>query len=101
MAIKDILLHLTQDPRNAARQELALALARDHEAHLTALYVVPASQIPRSFQAYVPDEVLKEQRARAQAATEAAKAESLAATEAAKGTRRAPWGASPTSPRSW
>lgn len=83
MAIKDILIHLTQDPRNAARQELAVALARDHEAHLTALYVVPASQIPRSFQAYVPDEVVKEQRARAQAAAGAAKAEFLAATEAA------------------
>jgi nucleotide-binding universal stress UspA family protein len=83
MAIKDILIHLTQDPRNAVRLELAVALARDHGAHLTALYVVPAPQIPGYFQAYVPDEVLNEQRATAQAAAEVAKAEFEAATEGA------------------
>ena len=47
MAIKDILSHLTQDSRNAARLLLAVAPPRDHEAHLTTLYMVPTPQIPR------------------------------------------------------
>jgi len=83
MAIKDILIHLTQDPRNAVRLKLAVALARDHGAHLTALYVVPAPLVPGYFQAYVPDEVLNQQRATAQAAAEAAEAEFESVTESA------------------
>lgn len=41
MAIKDILLHYGTSDRSAARANLAMALAKRHGAHLTAVYTVP------------------------------------------------------------
>src|SRR3546814_13237563 len=41
MAIKDILLHYGASDRSAARANLAMALAKRHGAHLTAVYTVP------------------------------------------------------------
>ncbi len=46
MAIKSILVHLSADPRAIVRRDLALELARAHEARLTALYMLPAFGIP-------------------------------------------------------
>ena len=46
MAIKSILVHLSEDPRAIVRRDLALGLARAHEARLTALYILPAVGIP-------------------------------------------------------
>lgn len=40
MSLKDLLVHLDGTPQSAARLDLAVDLARRHEAHLTALYVV-------------------------------------------------------------
>ncbi|MDA0368369.1 MAG: hypothetical protein O2995_08225, partial [Proteobacteria bacterium] len=40
MSIKTILLHLADDPRNAARTASAIALAGRHDAHLVGLYTV-------------------------------------------------------------
>lgn len=40
MSYRDILVHLDNSPRCAARVELAISLAREHKAHLTGLYVV-------------------------------------------------------------
>ena len=46
MTYKDILVHLTEDPRNAARTDAALQLAQTFGAHLTALYTLPPPQQP-------------------------------------------------------
>jgi nucleotide-binding universal stress UspA family protein len=40
MPLKDILVHLDATPRCAARLQLAVALARQHDAHLIGLHVV-------------------------------------------------------------
>lgn len=40
MSLKDILVHLDATPQSASRLDLAIDLARGHDAHLTALYVV-------------------------------------------------------------
>jgi nucleotide-binding universal stress UspA family protein len=40
MPLKDILVHLDTTPQSAARLDLAIDLARRHDAHLTALHVV-------------------------------------------------------------
>ncbi|WP_431270623.1 universal stress protein [Dankookia sp. P2] len=40
MRLKDILVHLDATPRCAARLQLAVTLARQHDAHLTGLHVV-------------------------------------------------------------
>ncbi|MEO3474022.1 universal stress protein [Roseomonas sp. CAU 1739] len=40
MPLKDILVHLDTTPQSAGRLELAIDLARRHDAHLTALHVV-------------------------------------------------------------
>ncbi len=83
MAIRNILLHLTQDARSAARRQAAIAVARAHEATLTALYVVPAPRLPRYLQRHVPDHILDELRARAVAAAEEPEAAFIEAAEAA------------------
>ena len=71
MAIKNILLHLTEDPRNKARLQAALTLASTHEAQLTALYTITPVTMPAYVAAYVPPDLLerqdKEARARAKA----------------------------------
>jgi nucleotide-binding universal stress UspA family protein len=77
MAIKSILVHLSDDPRSAVRRGVAVDLARTHEAHLTALYIIPGSQIPSYIQVDIPDEVLVEQRRRVHEVAEAAKTEFL------------------------
>jgi nucleotide-binding universal stress UspA family protein len=40
MALKDLLVHVDNTPRNAARIELAARLAIQHDAHLTGLHVI-------------------------------------------------------------
>lgn len=84
MAIKSILVHLSEDSRAIVRRDLALKLARAHEARLTALYVEPETQIiPSYIRIDISDEVLEQQRQRARATAEEAKAEFLAAGESA------------------
>jgi nucleotide-binding universal stress UspA family protein len=40
MAFKDILVHIDSSPHCAVRLSLAISLARQHQAHLTGLYVI-------------------------------------------------------------
>lgn len=40
MPLKDLLVHLDASPQSAGRLDLAIGLARRHDAHLTALHVV-------------------------------------------------------------
>lgn len=46
MAFKDILVHVDTAKSAAARLDFAVRLAQKHEAHLTALHVVPPPYIP-------------------------------------------------------
>jgi nucleotide-binding universal stress UspA family protein len=61
MSYKDILLHLTEDPRNAPRTEAALQLAQQFGAHLTALYTLPPPQQLYYMGEYVPAELFQRQ----------------------------------------
>ena len=61
MTYKDILVHLTEDPRNDARTEAALQLAQKFGAHLTALYTLPPPQQLYYMGEYVPAELFQRQ----------------------------------------
>ncbi len=67
MAIKNILLHLTRDPRNDARINVAINMAKAHTAHITALYVIAPPEVPAFVMAYIPADVLEKQQADAEA----------------------------------
>lgn len=60
MAIKDILVHLTDDCE--ARVSSAIALAQAHDAHLTGLYPVSIPTMPNYVKAQIGDDVLQRQR---------------------------------------
>lgn len=75
MTIKTILLHLAEDPRNAARTATAIALANKHGAHLVALYTVPPLIVPGYIGAELPAQVYADYEADSEArAAEAEKA---------------------------
>lgn len=57
MSIKTILLHLADDPRNAARIAAAIALAARHDAHLVGLYTVSPLIVPGYIGAELPAQV--------------------------------------------
>ena len=57
MTIKTILLHLAEDPRNAARTAAAVALAEKHAAHLVGLYTVSPLVVPGYVGAELPAQV--------------------------------------------
>src|SRR3546814_3894253 len=61
MTYKDILVHLTEDPRNVARTDAALDLARRFGAHLTALYTLPPPQQLYYMGEYIPAELFQRQ----------------------------------------
>ena len=59
MTYRSILVHLTDDPRNQAKIDMATALARRFDARVTALYTLPQ---PRDFQymgEYVPSHLFQ------------------------------------------
>lgn len=58
MAIKSILLHLTQDTRNEVRTETALKLALAQDAQIVALYTILPPQMPTYVMGYIPPEVM-------------------------------------------
>jgi nucleotide-binding universal stress UspA family protein len=70
MALKDLLVHVDDSKACKARVEAAIGIAREHEAHLTGLYVIPTVDIPSYAEAQIPVEVIETQRkaARVQAA---------------------------------
>lgn len=81
MAIKNILVPLARNSVEEARLNLAITVARAHEARLTALYMLPAVAISGYLATYIPDEVNVEQRRRAEEAAEEAKTAFLALAE--------------------
>jgi len=63
MAIKDILVHVTDGADCAARLEAAVALAQAHGAHLTGLYTMWIPPMPSYIQAEVGADLIARQRA--------------------------------------
>lgn len=62
MKLKDLLVYVDHDPACEARVDLALALAVQHEAHLTGLHVMTWPRLPRFAQAELPPSFLDLQR---------------------------------------
>ncbi len=73
MALKDILVHVDDGKANRMRLELATNLARQHDAHLTGLYVIPQFFIPSYAEIHIPASVIEAHEAEVKAL--AAKAE--------------------------
>lgn len=63
MALKNILLHVDGTRACAAREDAAIALAREHEAHLTALYCI--GEIHIEGWAEWPMDLIEEQKSKA------------------------------------
>ncbi len=57
MALKDILVIVDELPAAAARIEVALALAAEHEAHLTGLYISLPVSLPSYVESFLTDEM--------------------------------------------
>ena len=68
MALKSILVHVTNSEESVARVESALALAMTHDAHLTVIGVRPVVQIPGYASTNIPDGAIQEVEARQDAA---------------------------------
>ena len=83
MSYRDITVHLTLDPRNNARTQLAIALARRFAAHLTGLYTVPPPNVPYYMGEYIPTELIQKQMDDAQHASAATRETFLATCAAA------------------
>ncbi len=75
MPIKNILLHLTDDPRNQARIDVASNLAQAHESHLTALFSVTMPVMPTYAMGYIPADVFEQYSAQAKAKADKVKVE--------------------------
>ncbi|MBI3453281.1 MAG: universal stress protein [Rhodospirillales bacterium] len=63
MAIKNLIVYADAAPAAIARLDVALDLARDHDAHLTALYVVSIPYIPAYIAGNLPKLALDMQEA--------------------------------------
>ena len=63
MAIKDILLHLSDHDDCATRVDTAIALAQAHDAHLTGLYALWIPVMPGYVEAQIGADILAQQRA--------------------------------------
>lgn len=63
MALKNILLHVDSTRACAGREDAAIALAREHEAHLTALYCI--GQIHIEGWAEWPTDLIEQQKSKA------------------------------------
>lgn len=59
--MKDILVYVDGSARDAVRVDLALAVARQHQAHLTGLHVIAPPFVPMMTHAPIPPEVIDEQ----------------------------------------
>jgi len=65
MALKDLLVLIDPSEASLRRFDFALALADSHDAHLTALLLVPEPYIPAAVGVNIPANVLEQQRAQA------------------------------------
>lgn len=77
MSYRDILVHLTLDPRNAARTQLAIGMARRFGARISGLYTVPPPNVPYYMGEYIPTELIQKQMDEAQKSSGSAKEEFL------------------------
>jgi nucleotide-binding universal stress UspA family protein len=59
MALKDILVHMDSSPAAPSRLDYAISLARKHDAHLTALYVVAIAPIHQYTEADLGPELIE------------------------------------------
>ena len=59
--MKDILVYLDGSTRDAVGVDLALALARQHQAHLTGLHVIAPPFVPVMTHVPIPPEIIEEQ----------------------------------------
>ncbi len=73
MALKNILVHVTNSDEAKARVEAAFSLAADHDAHLTGLGVRSVTQIPGYAASRIPPQVFREVEARQEADVKAAR----------------------------
>jgi nucleotide-binding universal stress UspA family protein len=78
MSFRDIIVHLTLDPRNEARIQLAIAIARRFGARISGLYTVPPPNVPYYMGEYIPTELIQKQMDEAQKASVGAKETFLA-----------------------
>ena len=62
MALKDLLVHVDNDPACSSRVDVAAALAATHEAHLTGLHPMGWPRLPGYVEAELPPNFLDEQR---------------------------------------
>lgn len=62
MALKDILVHIDGTKASTGRLAVAMDLARTHDAHLTALYVIPQYLIPPYAEVQIGSEIIAAQR---------------------------------------
>ncbi len=83
MSYRDITVHLTLDPRNGARTQLAIALAKRFAAQLTGFYTVPPPNVPYYMGEYIPTELIQKQMDDAQVASTANHEAFIAACTAA------------------
>lgn len=74
MAMRDLLVVVDDTPATAARIEVAATLARDHDAHVTGLWVDEPINVPVHVAVEIPDAVLRQFEARATEKADAAKA---------------------------
>jgi nucleotide-binding universal stress UspA family protein len=62
MSLKNILVHVDESPQCKQRLDVACGLARQHGAHLSAIYVLPLPFVPAGMAAgYVPESFIAEQ----------------------------------------
>jgi len=73
MSYRDILVHLTLDPRNTARTQMAIAMARRFGARVSGLYTVPPPNVPYYMGEYIPTELIQKQMDEAQKSSVGAK----------------------------
>lgn len=73
MSYRDILVHLTLDPRNAARTQMAIGMARRFGARVSGLYTVPPPNVPYYMGEYIPTELIQKQMDEAQKSSVGAK----------------------------
>jgi len=62
MGLKDLLVHVDNDPACSSRVDVAVALAAKHEAHLTGLHAMGWPRLPGYVEAELPPDFLEEQR---------------------------------------
>jgi nucleotide-binding universal stress UspA family protein len=89
MALKDLLVHIDQGAHAEARLEAAIALARDHDAHLIGLHAISHPRIPNYIRMQIGEDVLKAQAA--VAAEAAGRAEAAFQEQVARAGVRAEW----------